>query len=147
MITIPRSKHGERRYVPINSVARGALARLWLPRDGSDYVCLCSRKSRSLRGRDRRLWFEEAVKEAAITNLRWHDLKHTFASRLVMAGVDLRTVQELLGHKTIAMTVRYAHLAPEHQLEAVERLTVGSSATATATEKIPERSNMVELLA
>jgi hypothetical protein len=64
-----------------------------------------------------------------------------------MAGVDLRTVQELLGHKTIAMTVRYAHLAPEHQLEAVERLTVGSTATVTATEEIPERSNMVELLA
>ena len=46
----------------------------------------------------------------------------TFASRLVMAGVDIRTVQELLGHKTIGMTVRYSHLAPKHTLAAVERL-------------------------
>jgi hypothetical protein len=41
-----------------------------------------------------------------------------------MAGVDLRTVQQLLGHKTIQMTVRYAHLAPEHQKAAVERLCI-----------------------
>ncbi len=47
-----------------------------------------------------------------------------FASRLVMAGVDIRTVQELLGHKTIGMTVRYSHLAPKHTLAAVERLDV-----------------------
>src|SRR5258708_7589916 len=51
-----------------------------------------------------------------------HCLRHTFASRLVMAGVDIRTVQELLGHKTIQMTVRYSHLAPKHTLAAVERL-------------------------
>jgi len=52
--------------------------------------------------------------------IRWHDLRHTFAS--VMKGVDIRTVQELMGHKTIQMTLRYAHLAPVHQLEAVQRL-------------------------
>jgi hypothetical protein len=48
--------------------------------------------------------------------------RHTFASRLVMAGVDIRTVAELMGHKTIQMTMRYAHLAPKHQLAAVQRL-------------------------
>ena len=46
--------------------------------------------------------------------------RHTFASRLVIAGVDLKTVQELMGHKTIAMTARYAHLAPTHKLQALE---------------------------
>ena len=50
------------------------------------------------------------------------EAQHTFASRLVMAGVDLRTVQELMGHKTIRMTCRYAHLAPKHRLAAVQRL-------------------------
>ncbi len=53
-----------------------------------------------------------------------------------MAGVDLRTVQELMGHKTIGMTVRYSHLAPTHLQEAVERLTAGSTSTATSTAPI-----------
>ena len=59
---------------------------------------------------------------AKIEGVTWHTLRHTFASRLVMAGVDLKTVQELMGHKTIAMTARYAHLAPTHKLQALETL-------------------------
>lgn len=55
-------------------------------------------------------------------DLHWHDLRHTFASRLVMTGVSLRTVGELLGHKGPSMTWRYAHLAPEHNVDAVNRL-------------------------
>jgi len=69
-----------------------------------------------------RCWFEPAVREAGIQNFTWHGLPHTFASRLLMAGVDLRSVQELMGHKSIQMTCRYAHLAQTHQLAAVERL-------------------------
>ena len=52
----------------------------------------------------------------------WHSNRHTFASRLVMAGVDLRTVQELGGWKTLNMVQRYSHLAPSHLQAAVERL-------------------------
>lgn len=62
------------------------------------------------------------MKESGILNFRYHDVRHTFASRLIMAGVDLRTVQELMGRKTIAMTIRYSRLAPSHQKEASERL-------------------------
>ena len=71
-----------------------------------------------------RRWFERCVRLAKIRNFRWHDLRHTFASRLVMSGVDIRSVQELLGHRSILMTMRYAHLSPGHQQANVERLTV-----------------------
>jgi integrase len=74
---------------------------------------------------------------AKIRDFSWHCLRHTFASRLVMAEVDLRTVQELLGYKSITITVRYSHLAPAHTPAAVERLAgaypEGATGTRTST--------------
>lgn len=66
--------------------------------------------------------FLDACKRAGIPPCGPHTLRHTFASRLVMAGVDLRTVQELLGHKDIKQTMRYAHLSPHHTRAAIETL-------------------------
>jgi len=123
VLTIPRSKHGETRHVPMNAVVREILWECWTARlaqaNASPYVFLTAYGEPF---HDVRKWFPLALREAGIANFRWHDLRHTFASRLVMAGVDLRTVQELMGHKTIQMTLRYSHLSPSHQRQAVERL-------------------------
>jgi len=78
--------------------------------------------------------FVPALRRAGIENLHWHYLRPRFAGRLVMAGVDLRTVQELMGHKTVTMTLRYSHLSPAHQLDAVQRLARKSTGTTTGTE-------------
>lgn len=65
------------------------------------------------------------MRRRGIDDFRFHDLRHTFASQLVMAGVDVTTIKELLGHKTLTMTLRYAHLAPSHKVKAVEMLDGG----------------------
>jgi integrase len=58
--------------------------------------------------------FKSLCRKVDVKPLRFHDLRHTFASCLAMAGMDLRTIQELMRHKSIQMTMRYAHLHPEH---------------------------------
>jgi site-specific recombinase XerD len=125
VLTIPRSKNGSTRHVPLNQAALAALEDLRQRTHSTGFVCGG--------GPGPRRWFEPALADAKIASFSWHCLRHTFASRLVMAGVDIRTVQELLGHKTIAMTVRYAHLAPKHTLAAVERLDTPPETTTDTT--------------
>lgn len=71
-------------------------------------------------------------KDQGIPHFRFHDLRHTFASHLVMKGVDIRTVQELIGHKDIRMTMRYAHLAPDHLKNAIYLLDADDNERAAA---------------
>jgi integrase len=117
-----KTKNGDPRVIPLNSVALAALGQLQGKdaKPGTSPVFPSARTGDSLQGS--RGWFSTALDDAKVLDYTWHCNRHTFASRLVMAGVDLRTVAELLGHRTLQMVMRYSHLAPEHQTSAVDRL-------------------------
>lgn len=135
IITVARSKHGETRRVPMNDTVRAILTDRFVRADGKFVFVSTTATALDACNYMRRV-FVPAVKAAGIENFHWHDLRHSFASRLTMAGVDLRTVQELMGHKTITMTLRYAHLSPAHQLDAVQKLN-RETGTTTGTSEGP----------
>ena len=112
-------KNGEGRNVPMNQVLTATLKAVKLQGAEGGQV-FCSRKGTPYRSF--RTAFERAVRKAGVQDFTFHDLRHTFASRLVMAGVGLPTVKELLGHKDITMTLRYAHLSSDHKQAAVKKL-------------------------
>ena len=93
IIRLPRSKNERPREIPINSILRKAL--LTVPRTTSPYV---------YDGTDLNKWFVEACRKAKIKNFHWHDLRHTLAGRLAMAGIPIRTIAALMGHTEIQTT-------------------------------------------
>jgi len=120
-----KTKNGAARVVILTAAAVSALEKMQKRRNPKlPNVCLTRYGEPMV---SPRAWFELVMEEAlkknpSLQDVTWHIFRHTYISRLVMAGVDLRTVQELAGHKDIKMTVRYAHLAPAHKLAAVDRL-------------------------
>ena len=77
--------------------------------------------------------FEPGLRKAGIVGVCWHSLRHTAASRRVMAGVDLVSVKEILGHRDIQTTIRYAHRAPGHLRDSVNRGSLSGTVTKTVT--------------
>ena len=121
-LLLATTKNGESREVPMNKTVLALLTDLHTAKTG-EFVFPTERKYKSSRPLlNPRQWFEIVLKDAEVDNFHWHDLRHTFASRLVMKGIDLHTVSKLMGHKTLTVTQRYAHLSPEHNLAAVEVL-------------------------
>ncbi len=120
-ITFEETKNDEPRSVPLQGHALELmLKRSKVPRFDTDLV-FPSRVDQQ-KHFDFRRPFQMALRTAKIEDFRWHDLRHCAASYLVMAGVDMRTVAEILGHKTIQMTQRYTHLSPEHLKDAVAKM-------------------------
>jgi integrase len=119
-IRLDRTKSGEPRGVPINRDVYEALIALEPDPDRRRGRVFPAGNDR--RGSQIRTAFEAALTRAGITGFRFHDLRHTAASHLVMRGASLKDVQEILGHADLRMTNRYAHLSPAHLRGAVERL-------------------------
>jgi len=118
-VTADKSKSKKTRHVPLTESARKVLDSLPRSIRSEDFVF-----SR-LNGRNDGLLkkaFKKAVEKAKLKEVSLHTLRHTYASRLVMAGVDLPTVKELMGHSSIQTTMRYAHLSRPHLEEAVSKL-------------------------
>jgi len=110
-------------YVPMNDIVIDVF-RKWHEQSSSTKphnLVFPSPKNGKKMDNCRKAW-EALLKKAEIDNFRWHDMRHDFASQLVMAGVDLNTVRELLGHADLKMTLRYAHLAPAEKKKAVKIL-------------------------
>ena len=135
-VVFMNTKNGEHRGVPLNDDAFLALASL-PHRDGNVFLTPAGRPyfdSGGLGGSPIKHSFKTASRRAGIGNLRVHDLRHTFASWLVMSGTPLRTVAELLGHKSLAMVYRYSHLSPDHLRDAVDRLSTGAESVQSETQ-------------
>ena len=124
IITVRKTKNYETRYIPMNTrvwealqhhskrIVDGKVCRLVFSNEAGEAYT------------DIRGGFNSALRRVGVDrHIRFHDLRHTFASHLVMAGENLQTVAKLLGHRDIRVTMRYAHLAPEHLQAAVDRLT------------------------
>lgn len=116
---ILESKNNTRRTVPLNDTALNVLKALPARIDGG-FVFFNKRTGSAIK--DVKKAFNNALVRAKILDFRFHDLRHCAGSYLAMSGVDLRTIQEILGHKTLAMTIRYSHLSPLHTKKAVTLL-------------------------
>jgi len=110
MLNIPRTKNEEPIHVVLNDAAVAALRVVHARGGGKGRVFQSEKTGAPLE--NGRHWFDDAVIEAGIKNFRWHDLRHTLASRLRMKGAPLEDIADLLGHKSLTMTRRYAHLGP-----------------------------------
>jgi integrase len=123
------TKNGERQEIPINATLHYTLAGI-IRRVDVPYVfyeeAIVKENGKDVNKGKRygniRRSFTTACRKANIRDFHFHDMRHTFASQLAMAGIDLTTIKELLGHKTLTMTLRYAHLAPSHKVKAVDVL-------------------------
>ncbi len=118
IIHLLETKNGEKREVPMNTIVQKTIIGVFKNPE-SQYI-FCNKHGQPYGSIKKS--FSTACEKAGIINFRFHDLRHTFASQLVMSGVDLNTVRELLGHKSLAMTLRYSHLSPDHKKRAVDIL-------------------------
>jgi len=114
-IYLHKTKTNEARQIPINNTLRSLFNSI--PRHIKSEYVFCDSEGKPYK--DIKRSFNTTLRKANIEDFRFHDLRHTFASQLVMRGASLKDVQEFLGHKNISMTMRYAHLSQAHKKAAI----------------------------
>jgi len=141
IIYLVQTKNREVREIPMTDLVFKTLLKVRKNPNSAYVFC----KKDGCPYRDIRGGFTNALKRAGIRDFRFHDLRHTFASHLVMAGVDLKTIQKLLGHKTFEMTLRYSHLSPDHKSRAIDILGRRMDTTWTPKAKTKEKTKLAKL--
>ena len=141
MPNISRTMNDEAVHVPLNDMALAALKAVFERGSGRGRVFRSSKTGEALE--NSRHWFDDAVANANLKNFHWHDRRHTFASRLRMKGAPLEDIAELLGHKSMTMTRRYAHLGPNRLHEVVSLLK--ATDTTSDTEQTAVSSTVVQV--
>jgi integrase len=134
MLNLPTSKNGQPLHIPLNAAALAALRAVY-QRGATGRVFQSIKTGNPLE--NGRHWFDEALEKAKITNFHWHDLRHHFASMLRQAGAKLEDIAELLCHKSLTMTKRYAHLGP-NQLHEVASLLDSVSTPVAPSPQVQE---------
>ena len=148
VLTLPLPKGGKTRHVPLSEEAKGILRSFdsflrsaWVFPGLKDNMQPMDSRAFLRRA------FERGLRQAGITGVCWHTLRHTAASRRVAAGVDLVSVKEILGHRSIQTTLRYSHLDPSHLREAVNRGSLSGliqTLTTTVTNQESEQEETIQ---
>ena len=121
-ILIQKTKNGKHKTLPLNKVALGVLNRRLKVKSIKNYFVFLNMNGKKINHCNLRISFYRVMKKAVIKDFRWHDLHHTFATRLAQAGVDLYKISKLLGRKDIRVTQRYSHHCPDSLRDGVEIL-------------------------
>ena len=128
-ILITNTKNDKPKTVPLNKIALDVINRRSKVRSIKNNFVFFNRNGKKISVNNLRISFNNVMRKAGIKDFRFHDLRHTFATRLAQAGVDLYKISKLLGHKDIKMTQRYAHHCPDSLRDGVEILEVDYNLT------------------
>jgi integrase len=133
VLHIPRTKNEESIHLPLNDGALMVLRNLKASPSTAGRVFISEETGKPLNCPKH--WFTDAVRLAGVADFHWHDLRHTFATRLRQRGVALEDIADLLGHKTLVMAKRYAHISMDRLHQAVKQLSATPTDTTTDTEQ------------
>ena len=135
-ILITDTKNGNPITLPLNKIALGVIERRARVRSLDNDFVFRNRNGKKVNCHNLRTAFYIVLRKVGIKDFRWHDLRHTFATRLAQAGVDLYKISKLLNHKDIKMTQRYSHHCPDSLRDGVEMLEVDYNMTTVAEKRV-----------